>query len=70
MNKSQFDIVKTFLEGFKIPPTTLVKKWRKFGVELELHEVFRVALCNNYEIYKADETPEEDVMLAMMGLGK
>jgi hypothetical protein len=67
MTERQYNIVKIFVEGLKVDPRKLVKKWAKCGVIVELHEVFRVMLTVNYEVYKKDETPDEDVIMAMLG---
>jgi hypothetical protein len=70
MNETQYKVVKFFLEQFKMEPKQLVKAWKKYGVILEIHEVYRVKLTINYEVYKQDQTPSEDVMLVMEGLVK
>ena len=74
MNKTQYNLVKMFLDGFKIPPRKLYKKWNylweKQGstMRIELHEIYRVMLTVNYDVYKNDEIADEDVMLAVEGV--
>ena len=73
MTEAQYKIVKFFLEDLKTPPKILVKKWnaywQKTGSEtrIDLIEVCRVQLTVNYQVYKNDTTPGEDVMLALFG---
>lgn len=68
MNEFQYNLIKFFIK--KIEPKVLVKSWKKYGVKLDLQEVYRVQLTINYKVYKEDQTPSEDVMLAMEGLVK
>lgn len=67
MNERQYNIVKIFIDGLKIPPKTLVKKWAKYGVNVELHEVCRVLLTVNFSVYSRDDIADEDVLLAVFG---
>lgn len=74
MNKFQYDLVKFFLTEIKIDPRQLVRKWNAYWLKtgskmrIESHEVYRVVLTVNYDVYKKDLTPAEDVVLAMEGL--
>ena len=74
MTESQYDIVKYFLNQMSVHPKILVKKWNAIwqkqgkAIRLELVEVYRVFLTANYELYKKDGMPDEDVLLAMDGL--
>lgn len=70
MTEFQYKLVKFFLTEIKTPPKVLWKTWRKFGTRIELEEIYRVQLTANYEVYKNDQIPGEDVMLVMEGLGK
>lgn len=63
MNEEQYKLVKLFLDGFKIPPKKLARNW---GVAK--HEVYRVVLTMNYEVYARDQIPAEDVILAVEGV--
>jgi hypothetical protein len=63
MNKTQWELVKTFLDKFRIPPQRLAEEWH-----IPRHEVYRVMLTVNYEVYSKDMTAEEDVLLAVEGL--
>lgn len=54
MNESQFKIVKTFLDGFKVPAKKLAKAWK-----IDFQLVMRAAAARNYEHFQ--EMPDEDV---------
>lgn len=60
MTKFQFNLVKTFLDGFHVPPRKLATAWK-----IEHSEVLRVASSPNFEAYKENDMPLEDMMSAM-----
>lgn len=67
MTEFQYKLVKFFLEDFKFAPKELVKSWKSYGANINIDEVYRVKLTINYQVYVEDQTPSEDVMLAMEG---
>lgn len=56
MNRTQFKLVKTFLDGFKIPPKKLAKAWK-----IDIHLVRKAAAAANYDDFET--MPDEDVMI-------
>lgn len=63
MNEFQYNLVKTFLDGFKVPPKKLAKKWN-----IELPLVMMVANTPNYSYFK--DMPEEDLLTFYGGMKK
>lgn len=76
MNEAQYKIVKFFLTELKCEPQQISRKWNAYwqktgsAMRIEIEEIYRVLLTVNYKVYSEDQTPGEDVMLAMEGLGK
>lgn len=58
MNQRQFDLVKVFIDVFKVPPAKLASRWR-----IDLSDVRQVAVSANYEAYK----DSSDDPMAMFG---
>lgn len=63
MNETQFKLVKTFLDGFKIPPKKLAKAW-----SLDLMDVIQAHYSPNFEVYQT--MPEEDLHLFMKEMAR
>lgn len=56
MNESQFKLVKTFLDGFKVPAMKLAKAWK-----IDSKLMRRAAVARNYEHFC--DMPDEDLDL-------
>lgn len=55
MNEFQYNLVKRFLDGFKVPPKKLAKAWK-----IDLPLVMMVANTPNYDYFST--MPEEDLL--------
>lgn len=64
ITKFQYSLLKTFLDGFKVKPEVLARKW---GIQKGV--VLKVSLSPNYEMYVESVTGHafEDVMSGMFG---
>jgi hypothetical protein len=60
VNEKQYKIVKIFLDGFKVPVKRLAREW---GIDIEL--VTRVHLSPNFQVFRDNDTPYEDMMRTM-----
>ncbi len=60
ITKKQFELIKLFLDTFKVKDKRLAKEWG-----IDLHIVQAVKLCPNYETYI--QIPLEDLGMGLFG---
>lgn len=75
LNEFQYKLIKSMLLIPKMNAEKLQKGMNKWLYEhdkplIPLHEIFRVQLCDYYEVYAMDQHADEDVLLAMLGVVK